>query len=372
MHDFVSLTVASVQAETADAVCIGLVPPAADADAFRFRPGQHLALRAMIDGEEVRRTYSICSGPDERTLSVAIKRISGGVFSNWACNAIRPGMTIESMPPSGRFVLADTPGSNRHVLAFAAGAGITPIMAMADHAMRRQPATRFTLVYGNRDLASIMFRERLEDLKDAFIDRLTLVHVLSRNDDSESPLLEGRITAEKVAALSRHLFQPAEVDDVFLCGPGSMIRDVRNALFAAGFPREHVHHEFFAAGGGAYRSASGSSPTAAAAPAAIVEPAAPAASLLRTEIVAVLDGQRHRFMAEPGETLVGAALRAGVRAPYACKGGMCSTCRARVVEGNVAMRVNYSLELWEVERGFVLTCQAVAGTPRVVIDYDQM
>jgi len=364
MHDFVPLTIVSVRRETADAVSVAFKVPVAHRDAFRFRPGQHLALRTRLKGEEVRRTYSICSGPDDANLAVAIKRIAGGQFSTWACETLAPGMTIESMPPGGRFVLPEPPGERRHVLAFAAGAGITPLIAMAEHAMRRQPEARITLVYGNRNVESIIFRERLEDLKDQFVDRLTVVHVLSRNEESDTPLLEGRITADKVAALSRHLFQPDDVDDAFICGPGSMIRDVRNALFALGFPRARVHHEFFAAGGGAYRTPPATD--------AVEERRGAEVAERQAEVVAVLDGQRHRFRARDGETIVDAALRAGVKAPYSCKGGMCSTCRARVVEGSAHMRVNYSLEPWELEKGFVLTCQATADTPHLTVDYDQM
>lgn len=372
MHDFVPLTVADVRRETSDAVAVSFAVPTAHAADFRFRPGQHLALRTTLAGTEIRRTYSICSGPGDAHLAIAIKRIPGGVFSNWACDTLRPGTILESMPPAGRFVLPDPPGERRHVLAFAAGAGITPIMAMAEHAMRRQAGTRFTLIYGNRDADSIIFRQRLEDLKDAYVDRLTLVHVLSRNEESDTPLMEGRITADKVAAFARHLFHVDDVDHAFLCGPGSMIRDVRNALFAAGFARDRVHHEFFAAGGGAYRSAAGATVEAGGGRPSDPAAAMTGAAFAETEIVAVLDGKRHRFQARPGEAVVDAALRAGLRAPYSCKGGMCSTCRARVVEGAAAMRVNYSLEPWEVEKGFVLTCQATSTSPRLVVDYDQM
>ena len=369
MHDFIPLTVASVHPETADAVSVSFEVPPGHADAFRFRPGQHLALRMVLDSEELRRTYSICSGPEDRQLAIAIKRIPGGRFSGWARDKLCVGMTIDAMPPAGRFVLPETPGESRHFLAVAAGAGITPIMAMVEHAMRRQQDTRFTLIYGNRDSDSIIFRERLEDLKDAFVDRLTVIHVLSRNEESDTPLLEGRITADKVRAFSPSLFRVDDVDHAFLCGPGSMIRDVRNALFEIGFARDRVHHEFFAAGGGAYRTglptAPGSSPQATD-----IRPTA--AATVMSEVVAILDGTRHRFNVRPGEAVVDAALRNGVRAPYSCKGGMCSTCRARIVEGDAEMRVNYSLEPWEVEKRFVLTCQAVPTTPHLVVDYDQM
>ncbi len=377
MPDFVALEIADVKPETADAIVVGFAVPQTQRDAFRFKPGQHMAVRTTLAGQELRRTYSICSEPHDPLLRIAVKRIAGGAFSNWANDTLAPGMMLELMPPAGRFVLPASPGPRGHVLAFAASIGITPIMAMIEQALSKQPGSRFTLVYGNRDLDSIIFRQRLEDLKDAHIGRLTLVHVLSRNDESDTPLLEGRISSEKVRAFAGHVFQVDDVDHAFLCGPGTMIRDVRAALFDLGMARECVHHEFFAAGGGAYRTATaGVSPLAGGAAHQLKHPGQgsdPVRSPPRTtDIVAVLDGVRHRFTAQPGEVLIEAALRAGVRAPYACKGGMCSTCRAKIVEGRVAMRHNYSLEPWELEKGFVLTCQAVAETDRIGIDYDQM
>ena len=360
MHDYIPLPIIAVQPETEHAVAVTFDVPDTYRDAFRWKPGQHLALRAHINGEEVRRTYSICSAPEDPHLTVAIKRIDGGAFSNWAADTLKPGMTLDSMPPAGRFVLPEAVGAQGHVLGIAAGAGITPIIAIAEHALARSPQARVTLLYGNRDVDSIMFRERLEDLKDRHLGRLTLLNMLSRNEESETPLLEGRITGEKITALAAHVFQVGDLDHVFLCGPGSLIKEARTSLFALGMARERVHHEFFAAGGGAYRTA----PTVTTP--SIIAPTAEA------EVVAVLDGSRRRFSARPGETLVDAALRAGIKAPYSCKGGMCSTCRAKVVEGQAPMRVNYSLEPWEVEQGFVLACQAVPSSGRVVIDWDQM
>jgi ring-1,2-phenylacetyl-CoA epoxidase subunit PaaE len=253
-----------------------------------------------------------------------------------------------------------------------AGSGITPIVAMAEHAMRFHAGVRFTLVFGNRDVDSIIFRQRLEDLKDSHVDRFTAIHVLSRNEESDTPLLEGRITSEKVNAFAGHLFDVSDIDHVFLCGPGTMIRDVRNALFALGLPRERVHHEFFAPMARTQTRPDTSETERLGAPIASPVHQTSAAAGHSTDITAIVDGTRHRFTTRPGETVVDAALRAGVRAPYACKGGMCSTCRARVVEGRVSMRANYSLEPWEVEKGFVLTCQALPETKRLVVDYDQM
>ena len=364
MHDFVALTVARTHRETADALSVSFAIPDALKDTYRFKPGQHVAVRAYVDGAETRRTYSICSGPDERTLTVTIRRIPHGLFSSWAFDNLKPGASLDVMAPSGRFVLPGPLDDNSHILAVAAGAGITPIMAMADHVMRRHERTQFTLIYGNRDADSIIFRERLEDLKDRFLDRFTLIHVLSRNQESDTPLLEGRITPEKMTAFARHVFDAAAIDDAYLCGPGNMIRDMRTALMELGLPRERIHHEFFAPAGGAALRASDIAGRSM--------PITATAETSATEIVAIIDGTRHRFAARPGEAVIDAALRAGVRAPYACKGGMCSTCRARVVEGRARMRVNYSLEPWELEKGFILACQALPEVGPLVVDFDEM
>jgi ring-1,2-phenylacetyl-CoA epoxidase subunit PaaE len=360
LRDFHALTIREVKRETSDAISVTFDVPEPLREAFRFQPGQHLTLRTHLNGEDVRRNYSICAGPRD-PMRIAIKRLAGGFFSCWANETLKAGTVIDVMPPQGRFVLPPGDGSPRHVVAFAAGAGITPIVGLLKQALLHEPATHFTLVYGNRTPQSILFREELEDLKDRHIGRFTLLHVLSRNDESSTPLLEGRINAEKVKVLSARLFPPEHVAHVFLCGPGSMIKETRNVLFALGFARDRVHHEFFAPGGGTFRKVPVG--TAAAAPVAQQEGA---------EVVAILDGIRHNFIVPQGLQVVDAALAAGIRVPYACKGGMCCTCRARLVEGRAEMLVNYSLEPWEIERGFILTCQAVPKSERLVLDYDQM
>ena len=361
MHDFHRLPIAEVKRETSEAISVSLRVPETLKTIFQFKPGQHLAVRARIDGEEQRRSYSICSGPGEADLRVAIKRIADGRFSHWASATLAPGGTLEAMPPAGRFVLPASTGEARHLLALAAGAGITPIIAMLKHAMANEPATSFTLIYGNRSPETILFREELEDLKDRHLGRFTLLNVLSRNDESSAPLLEGRITGAKVKALGSVLFKPDEIAHFYLCGPGSMIKETRNALFELGVARERVHHEFFAPGGGAYRRP----------PSPPVE-AEPAATTGGTQAIAILDGIRHPFVVPPGGHVVDAALAAGIRVPYSCKGGMCCTCRAKLVEGEAQMTTNYSLEPWELARGFILTCQAVPTSERLVVDYDQM
>jgi len=373
MRDYQPLRIAEVGRETAEAVSITLHIPEELREAFAFKPGQHLPVRAAIDGAEQRRTYSICCAPGEGNLRIAVKRIAEGRFSNWANDRLAAGGTLEAMSPAGRFVLPESDGSPRHVVAFAAGAGITPIMAMLEHALATEPATAFTLVYGNRSPDSIMFRQRLEDLKDRHLGRFTLLHVLSRNEESSAPLFEGRITGDKVKAFAATLFRPTEVAHVFLCGPGSMIKETRNTLIELGVPRERVHHEFFAPGGGVYRSKA-----AAPGPAPHPNPLPPEergegmGAPVGTEAIAILDGIRHHFTVPPGGHVVDAALAAGIRVPYSCKGGMCCTCRAKLVEGRAEMTTNYSLEPWEIERGFILTCQAVPKSERLVVDYDQM
>lgn len=360
MHDYAPLTIAGTKSETAGALTLMLTVPPALANAYRFKPGQHVPVRALVAGEELRRTYSISSGPDDTHLAITIKRLDGGRFSAWANATLRAGMTLDALPPQGRFVLSPSDGSPRHVLAIAAGAGITPIMAMLRYAVVREPETRFTLVYGNRSMDDTIFREALEDLKDRHLGRFALLQVLSR-EESDSPLLSGRITPATLRALLPGIGAPGDIAEAFLCGPGGMIRDLRAALIDIGLPRERVHHEFFA-------------PVSGAAPAAVPVAATSETAVPAADVIAIVDGARHRLALAPGETVLDAAIRTGLRVPYSCKAGMCCTCRARIVEGKAEMRVNYSLEPWETERGFTLTCQTIpdASAGRLVIDYDAM
>ena len=366
-HDYHALRIVEVRHETSDAISVMFEVPDALRPVFVSKPGQHLGVRATIDGEEQRRSYSIWSRPDEVHPRIAIKQVADGLFSVWARNTLHVGQMLDVMPPAGRFVLPPGDGTRRHILAFAAGSGITPIMAMIAHALAHEPETHFTLVYGNRAPQSILFREHLEDLKDRHLDRFTVLHTLSRNDESTAALLQGRITAEKVGTLAKGVAHLPDIAHVFLCGPGSMIKDVRNALFALGLPRERVHHEFFAAGGGAYRRSNPAAPSTSHEP-----PSSGAEDTAAAQVTVILDGMRHRFSVPAGRHVVDAAIEAGIRVPFSCKGGMCCTCRARIVEGAAVMANNYSLEPWEMEKGFILTCQAIPTTPQLVIDYDQM
>lgn len=358
-NQFHALEIARVTPDTADAVRLTLRPPEAVAEHFKFRPGQHLVVRAMIDGREVRRTYSICSGPDDASLEVTVKRVDGGWFSNHANETLKAGATLEAMPPSGRFTLPGSDGTARTYLAIAAGSGITPIMAMIRHAMTREPGSRFVLVYGNRTSSSILFRQELDDLKDRNLGRLTVAHVLSRGDDDDVPLLAGRIDGERLKALVPKLLTPATIDQAFLCGPGSLIKDAMGALQEMGLARDKIHFEFFKRGDAAEEPRRTPATGRAETPQGV-------------ELVVAIDGGRHTVRMQPGETILEAALRAGLNAPYSCKGGMCCTCRGKLVDGKATMAENFSLEPWEMERGFILTCQARPDTARVAVDYDEM
>lgn len=353
---FHALRVAEVRRETPDAVSIAFeIPPHLRAD-YRFEAGQYLTLRRVFDGEEVRRSYSICSGPDDGEVRIAVKRVDGGTFSTWANEGIAAGDVLDVMTPTGRFGAAYAPDEARVHVCFAAGSGITPILSLARGILGREPRSRVFLFYGNRSSGEVMFREELEALKDRFMQRFSLFHVLSR-EQQDVPVLNGRLDGGKVRLLLRYIVPASSVDHAFVCGPGAMSDEVEAALLDLGLAPGRVHVERFV-------SALGGRPRARPAPARAETPHAVAGL--------IVDGRRAEVPVAEGETVLDAALRAGLDLPYACKGGMCSTCRARVLEGTAEMEVNFSLEPWEVEAGYVLTCQARPTSPRVVVDYDQV
>jgi ring-1,2-phenylacetyl-CoA epoxidase subunit PaaE len=351
---FHTLTISDVRRETADAVSLAFAVPARLRSAYGYVPGQYLTLRATIDGEDVRRSYSICTGLDDGELRVVVKQVAGGAFSGWVGEHVRVGDTLAVMTPGGRFGVPIEPGSTRTLVAFAAGSGITPVMAILRTVLRHE-AGRFFLFYGNRSTSEIIFREHLEDLKDRYLTRLSVFHVLSR-EQQDLPVLNGHLDAAKVGVLLRSVVPVAGVDQAFVCGPQPMIEGLEKALADLGLARERVHVERFTPGAGG-RSR----------PIAVVPSARPKATA-----TVISEGARFDIPVAEGEAIIDAAIRAGRSLPYSCKGGMCCTCRARVVEGRVEMSVNYSLEPWETEAGFVLTCQAHPVTERVVIDYDQV
>lgn len=353
---FHRLTVRDVRRETADAVSIAFDVPAELADDYRYNPGQYLTLRATLDGEDLRRSYSICSGPDDGELRIAVKRVEGGVFSDWVNRTLTAGDAIEVMTPTGRFGATDVSGRPRIHVAFAAGSGITPVLSILRGVLAREPDSRFFLFYGNRSTGEILFREALEELKDRFLGRLSVFHVLSQ-EEQDLAVLTGRLDGDKVRRLLR-LVVPAEaVDEVYLCGPEAMSREIQAVLAELGVAPEKVHVELFV-------SALGGRPR--------LKPVAPPPDTPSRTAVLTVDGKRREVPVADGESILDAALRAGMDLPYACKGGMCSICRAKLVEGEAAMDLNYSLEPWELEAGFILTCQSHPKTDRVVVDYDQM
>jgi ring-1,2-phenylacetyl-CoA epoxidase subunit PaaE len=354
---FHELTVARIDAEAAGAVALTLSVPAALKDSFQFEPGQFLTLRAQVNGQDLRRSYSICSTrsrlQQHGELQVGIRPVEGGLFSNWAAQQLRVGDTLQVMPPEGRFVIQRPRAVHR--VGFAAGSGITPILSIIASSMEEQPGTKFTLIYGNRRMDSVMFNEALQDLKDQYPDRLTLIHILSRQAQ-EVDLLEGRIDGDKVRAIMKAFLPVKSMDEVFICGPEAMIEATQTALVDAGVPAKRVYSERFASG---------------AAPATPQAPRSEKAkSLSGMALTVVLDGKSHDMRIQPDEHILDVALNAGLDLPYSCKGGVCCTCRAKVTEGSVAMDKNFTLESWEMDKGFVLSCQARATSAKVVISFD--
>jgi ring-1,2-phenylacetyl-CoA epoxidase subunit PaaE len=320
-------------------------------------------LRATIDGNDVRRSYSISSSQNSYvqngTLEVGIRPVQGGVFSNWAATQLKVGDVLRVMPADGRFIVHRPRAIHR--VGFAAGSGITPILSILSSTLEEQTESKFTLVYGNRRMDSVMFNEALQDLKDRYPNRLTLIHVLSRQAQ-EVPLLEGRIDEAKVKEIVSSLLPAASMDEVFICGPEAMIEATEKALLEAGVPARNIRTERF------------TSPTLEALPADarkhVVLGHAPE-SKGDVSLTVVLDGKKHQMQMSTTDKILDVALAAGLDLPYSCKGGVCCTCRAKVMQGSVVMEKNFTLEKWESEQGFVLSCQAKPTSKEVVMSFDE-
>lgn len=353
---FRRLRIRDIRHETADAISLAFDIPEELKQEFSFIQGQHLTLRAMVDGEDLRRSYSICSGLDDDEIRVAIKRLPEGKFSGYAHDTLKVGDDIEVMPPLGRFHTELNPENDKHYLAVVAGSGITPVMSLIKTTLTREPQSRFTLVYGNRNVGSIIFRGALDSVKSRFPDRFHLIHVLSRAA-RDVDLFNGRIDGDKIKALSESLVPLSSVDEVFLCGPQTMIEGVRETLTSElGFPPECVHFELFG-------TAADRRP-----PAAVEQADGP-----MRQVTVIADGKRTTInLPTEGMGILDAALAAGADLPFACKGGVCCTCRAKLVEGEVTMDANYALEPQEVDAGFILTCQSHPTTDHVVVDFDHI
>ena len=346
---FVSLTVLVVERLTTDSVAVEFAQPLGAP--LVFAPGQHLTLRRMMDGVDVRRTYSLCSSAGSGRLRIAVKRITGGALSTWLVDELQPGQRIEALPPAGSFgPRLDGAATHRYVL-FAAGSGITPIASIVSSVLETESASSLTLVCGNRTTAEVMLLEELADLKDRYPSRFQLLHVLSGEQQSAA-LLSGRIDGDRVRLLLATLLPPDEVDSWFVCGPFGMVTGVRDALLGAGIAPRLIHVELFYA-------------EPVAVPTRTVDGNATAST-----VHAVLHGRSTTVQVEPaGASVLDALLAVRADAPYACRGGVCGTCRARVTEGAVEMDVNYALEPDELEAGIVLTCQAHPSTPVVRLEY---
>ncbi|MDQ7263776.1 phenylacetate-CoA oxygenase/reductase subunit PaaK [Paracoccus sp. PS-1] len=358
MARFHPLKVIDVKRETRDAVVVTLAPRDEDRALFDFTQGQYLTFRRDFDGEELRRSYSICAGKDEGALRVGIKRVDGGAFSTWANENLAPGDEIEAMPPMGKFFTPLDPGAEKQYLGFAAGSGITPVLSIIKTVLAREPRAQFTLVYANRQINTIMFREELEDLKNQHLGRFSVIHVLEQ-EGQEIDLFTGRIDAGKMTALFQHWLDAEAVDTAFICGPEPMMLTVAASLRDHGLRDDQIKFELFAS----------SQPGRAKARAVSREAVKAGEGVAAT---VTLDGATRNFqMPRQGETILEAALANSMDAPYSCKAGVCSTCRCKVLEGEVEMAVNHALEDYEVRAGYVLSCQAYPVSDRVVVTYDE-
>src|ERR1700730_16682652 len=353
---FHRLAVSALRREAADAVSMTFAIPKELEGDYGFTPGQYLTRRTTMDGEEVRRSYSICSGPDDGELRIAVKKIDGGAFSNWAADELKAGDELDVMTPTGRFGITHAPDEARVYVGFAAGSGITPIFSIVKGVLAREPDSRFFLFYGNRSTSGMLFREALEELKDRFMQRLSVFHVIS-GEEQDIPILHGRLDGDKVRVLLRSLVPAASVDHIFVCGPTGMGEDIEATCRDIGIAADRIHVERFV-------SEFGGKPR----PKTVIAAGAPPKAVAAL----VIDGKRREVPVAEGEAILDAALRAGMDLPFACKGGMCSTCRAKLVEGDARMEVNYSLEPWELKAGFILTCQARPVSGKVTVDYDHV
>ncbi|XZF14046.1 1,2-phenylacetyl-CoA epoxidase subunit PaaE [Chitinophagaceae bacterium MMS25-I14] len=355
---FYPLKVKEVRSETAECVSVSLEVPEELKEQFRFAPGQYLTLRRHFDDTDVRRSYSICASPSDNELRVAIKKVENGRFSTFANEGLKAGEEIDVMPPMGKFSPKRADLIKKHYVAFVAGSGITPVMSILKHVLETEPQSEFTLVYGNKNRNTVIFREAIEGLKNKYMQRLRVYHVLSR-EFMDVPLFNGRINAEKAAEFCKTLINPASIDEAFICGPEEMILSVRQQLIDLGIPSAHVHIELFT-------SPDQPKPKHEEWATEHKKEEGPMSTVSIT-----LDGTTFDLdLAYNGVTILDAALARGADLPYACKGGVCCTCRAKVVEGEVEMEVNYGLEPDEIEKGFILTCQAHPKTEKVVVDFD--
>ena len=353
MSQFHPLVVTDVHHTIRDAVVLTLKPK--DPDTFAFTQGQYLTFRQDFDGTELRRNYSICTGLDDGKLQVGIKRVDGGAFSTFANTELKVGDTLYAMPPQGKFHAELAPDAARNYLGFAGGSGITPVLSILRTVLTREPQSTFTLVYANRAVNTIMFREELEDLKNRYMGRVKIIHMLESGQDID--LFTGRVDQEKCEKLFRHWIDVESIDMAFICGPEPMMLAIADSLKAHGLAPEQIKFELFT------ESQQGQL--------AKKEMAKRSEGTKGTEVTVIIEGAERHFTMTKGQSVLEAALENGQDAPFSCKAGVCSTCMGKVLKGEVEMLSNHALEDYEVERGYVLTCQSYPLSDTLVIDYDQ-
>lgn len=357
MNQFHPLTVSDLRRETRDSISLAFDIPEDLAQSYHFKQGQYLTLRTQINGQEVRRSYSICSGVQDNEMRVAIKRVQDGLFSTFANDSIKVGDVIEVMPPLGSFYSELDPTRHGDYLLVAAGSGITPILSIAKTTLATEPHSRITLLYGNRSTSSTMFRDQLADLKNTYMDRLNLIFVLSR-EQQDIDLYNGHIDEEKCRALFERWVNVKALTGAFICGPQGMTETVKDILKEAGAPEENIHFELFAAAGDERKREMR---------------AQAAANADMSEITVIRDGHAMSFdLKQNTENLLNAGNEQGADLPFSCRAGVCSTCKCKVVEGEVDMDISIGLEDYEVEAGYVLSCQSYPVSKKVVLDFDQV
>lgn len=355
MSRFFELKVEEVKRETEDTVSISFEVPESMKQDFEFVPGQYLTLRKIIENQDVRRSYSICTSPSEHDLRVAVKQVEGGLFSTFANTQLKEGEILEVMPPMGRFCPDINATNNKHYLLVSAGSGVTPVLSIAKTILEEEPNSTVSMIYGNKGFASIIFREELEGLKNTYMDKFRLFHVLSR-ENLGLDLYKGRITSEKIEEFGNSVIDYGSVSDVFICGPEEMINAAAQTLEKLGVPKANIHFELFTSPLGKLQSKK-------------KEEVSDSGKNISVRLT--LDGDDYEFkMGSSGENILDAAMNAGADVPFACKGGVCCTCRAKLLEGEVDMEVNYGLEPDEIENNFILTCQAYPKTDTIVVDFD--
>ncbi len=355
MKQFHPLVVSASESETRDSIRIALEVPETLRDEYAFQPGQHLPVQIECDGKKLRRTYSICSEPGEWPLQIGVRVQPGGQFSEFAANELRPGDTLDVMPPNGQFHAVPDAANAKRYLGFAAGSGITPILSIVTSLLRAEPDSRFTLFYGNRTQGTTMFIDDLYALKNRYPERLQL-HFLFSREEQEFAVASGRLDAAKVRELFALFCRQGVPDEAFVCGPDTMIATVTETLTELGLPAEALHAERFGAPRKPGKTA----------------PAAQADSGDVATVTVLMDGHKKTFeMPRSGINIVDAAAEQGVELPYSCKGGVCATCRTHVQQGEVEMATNYGLEPWEVDKGFVLACQCTPLSDEILLNYDK-